>query len=695
MDCFDRALAWLLILDTTTMAAYVFAALCLLSIMVGNMGMVIHCMRFVLDFLAGALHFATMGARLRHLVERLMAYYCPGGQVGKRGATLRVISTLLVLTGAYAVFLKPATLYLWGFTGGWTAEHGELTVSCVSAFDRFINAGVTSLTEWHQTCRCFGEEDGISWQAWLQDWYTSPVDGDINHLPGIICALAGLVLSAWLSSVYFVAIWVNQPPSEPEDTVTMPREEVEEYQSLLRQYQKFLGQYPGLVDQCVSIIRGLEDAMEHGKLELARRSDALRIKQEMLQASWEANRRLSEVRLVQEESRRQTDPTNTELRLEVAKLTRKFELAKRDVDRVERSKAEMSTAWTEKVAMLQSQLAARDEAVTGSQSECASLRDRVLTREQQLMATESSLAAVEAAMKRAEEQSRESAIQCDRLKESYDQLKASHDNIMAGCQSMLMASQERDQATAQVATLQAELAAVKSEANNVVTRLQQDLSTVRQAVEQSERAHREELTALEAVVSEKCRDLELHAATDAWLEAEGFDQERADLQGQVEKAVLELQESQTSLHRSQEQVNGLNIEVSFLEDRLAKFEDRNPQELTPRKMFDVPAIQRGLARSELTVATQLSEIADLKKQLRVYREGGVTEPTDATLQAQVDRLKTVLAAEKSAHTNDQLRLNKQIQDLETRNQKLQISISNAEAGLNRRAPVRNSPLRRA
>ncbi|KAN0078603.1 hypothetical protein V8E54_005116 [Elaphomyces granulatus] len=98
-----------------------------------------------------------------------------------------------------------------------------------------------------------------------------------------------------------------------------------------------------------TIIRGLTDALEHGKKELARRSDALCIK-EMLQASYEANRRLSEVRLVQEEFRCQTDPTNTELHLEVSKLTRKLELAQHDLTRVE---AEMSSALAEQVAMLQ------------------------------------------------------------------------------------------------------------------------------------------------------------------------------------------------------------------------------------------------------------------------------------------------------------------------------------------------------
>ena len=60
------------------MAAFVFAALCLLSIMVNNMRIILYGVHFMLDFLAGALRFATMGARLGHLVERLMVYYCPG-----------------------------------------------------------------------------------------------------------------------------------------------------------------------------------------------------------------------------------------------------------------------------------------------------------------------------------------------------------------------------------------------------------------------------------------------------------------------------------------------------------------------------------------------------------------------------------------------------------------------------------------
>jgi hypothetical protein len=438
--------------------------------MVGNMRIILRRVRSVLDFLADAL-FVTMGARLGRLVGRLTAYYCPGSQMGRRGAT-RIISSLLVVTGAYVVFLKPAILYLCGFMGGWTAENGELTVSCVNAFDRFIHAGVMDLTEWHLTCTCFGEEDGISWHAWLQGWNALPVDSDINHLPGVICAFAGLALSVWLSAVYFVAVWV-QPSSEPDDTVAIPREEGEDYQSLL-------GQYPGLVDRCVSIILELTDAMEHGKKELARRGDALRIKGEMLQASWEANRRLSEVRLVQEEFRRQTDPTKTELRLEIAELTRKLELAQRDLARVERSGADTSSALTEKVAMLQRELVDRDEAVVDSRTECALLRAHVLTREHELAASQSSLTEVKVAMERAVGQSRESAIKCDSLKASYDNLKASHDNIMAGYQAMQMASQGRDQATAQVATLQAELTAAKTEANSMFTRLQQDLTLAAQ-----------------------------------------------------------------------------------------------------------------------------------------------------------------------------------------------------------------------
>ncbi|KAN0068284.1 hypothetical protein V8E54_013480 [Elaphomyces granulatus] len=673
VDFLDRCFAHFLILDTTTTAAFVFAALCLASIVVGNLWIIFRCVRSVLGLLTG------------------FVYY----QLGRRAATLRIISTLLVFTAAYAVFLKPATLYLYGFIGGWTVEHGELTVSCVNAIYQFINAGITDLTEWHQISKCFGEYDAISWNIWLQDRYASPIDDDddINHLPGIICALASLVLSTCLSAGYFVAVWITQSPSEPEDTLTVLREEGENYKSLL-------GQYSGLVDQCVPIIRELVDALGHGKEELARRSDALRIMQETLQASWEANQRLSEVHIVQEEFRRQTDPTNTELRLEVVELTRKLELAQRDLTQVERAGADTSRALTEKVAMLQRELADQDDAAIASRTEIALLRAQVSTRAHQLTTRESSLADTKAALETAVGKCRHGGIKYDSLKASYDSLKESHDNlkashanlkvshdsIMTGYQIMRMASQERDQAVAHVATLQAELTATKTEANDVFARLQRDLTLARQAVAQSqlyEASRREEQSALEA----KCRAIELDSGTDAESQAKAFARERADLQGQLEKADRELRESQ-------KEVNSLSIDLSFTKDRLDVFEEekRNAsQEIPVRKLVDVSALQRGLTKSELTVATQLSEIADLKEQLQKLGNG-VREPTDAALQAQVEGMRTQLAAEKSAHTNDQLRLNKQVQDLEARNQKLQISMSNAEVGRNR--CMRNSPPRR-
>jgi hypothetical protein len=294
------------------MAAFIFAALCLLSIMAGNMRIILRCVHSVPGFLAGTLRFATMGARLGHLLERFTAYYRPGDKLGRCTATLRIISTLLAVTGTYAILLKPAILYLCGFIGGWTVEHGELTAFCVNTFGRLIDVGVTGLTEWHQICTCFGEEDGISWHAWLQDWYASPVYSDINHLLGIICALAGLILNVWLFAMYFVAVWMTR---EPDNTIL--QKDGDDYQSIL-------GQYSSLVDRSISIIRELVDALEHGKEELARRSDALRIKEEML------------------------------------------------VD--------------------------RDEAVIASQTECASLRDQVLTQERQLAATESSLADAKAVL---------------------------------------------------------------------------------------------------------------------------------------------------------------------------------------------------------------------------------------------------------------------------------------------------------
>ena len=595
VDILDHCLARFLILDTTATAAFIFAALCLLSITVGNMQTILRYVRSTHSFLADVLRFAIIrGAQLGHLSERLATYYRPGDQLGRCGATLHIIATLLAVNVAYAVFLKPAILYLHGFIGGWAAENGDLTVPCIDTFNRFINLGVRDLTEWNETCACFGEEGGISWHAWIQDWYTTPIKDDINHIPGIICALASLALGAWLYAVYIVAVWVNRYLSEPE-----PPDHTEDYKNLL-------GQYPGLVDQYASIIQELTDALEHGKEELARRSDALRIKEKMLQASWEANRRLSEVRVMQEEFREefrsQTEPTKNELRVEVAKLTRNLELARREVIRVEQLQADTSRTLTKNVTMLQRKVDNRDEAIIASRNECASLRAHVQTREQQLVISESSLSDTKAALERAIEQSREKIIECDSL-------KASHDSLMAGYRTMQMVSKERDQ---MVASLEAELAAADSEAVDIFNQLQ-DLKLAAERGQHSN-PHQDERTVLEAAISERCRAIELDATANARSQADAFARERADLQGQLEKATLGLQKSQTMFHQSQEK-------VSLLQDRLVKFEegkDPDSQEIAP--LIDVHAIQRALADSELTVAIQLSEIESLTKELRRLKE---------------------------------------------------------------------------
>ncbi|KAN0078602.1 hypothetical protein V8E54_005115 [Elaphomyces granulatus] len=51
IDSLDRYLAQFSILDTTA-AVFVFAALCLLAIMVGKMRIILHCVHSVLCFLA-------------------------------------------------------------------------------------------------------------------------------------------------------------------------------------------------------------------------------------------------------------------------------------------------------------------------------------------------------------------------------------------------------------------------------------------------------------------------------------------------------------------------------------------------------------------------------------------------------------------------------------------------------------------
>ena len=110
---------------------------------------------------------------------------------------------------------------------------------------------------------------------------------------------------------------------------------------------------------------------------------------------------------------------------------------------------------------------------------------------------------------------------------------------------------------------------------------------------------------------------------------------------------------------------------------------RGTQKIIPRKMFNTPAIQRALTRSELTVATQLFEITDPKMQLRRLGESPSRRPRSSNFQALKDGTSSGEIDICTPMT---------IQDLEIRNQKLQISVSDAEAGLNRH--VRNPSLRR-
>jgi hypothetical protein len=105
----------------------------------------------------------------------------------------------------------------------------------------------------------------------------------------------------------------------------------------------------------------------------------------------------------------------------------------------------------------------------------------------------------------------------------------------------------------------------------------------------------------------------------------------------------------------------------------------------------VKVLQAENKQHKETILQQSSAIAELRAKLGQL-EKRVTEPTDGVLGARADRLKGALEAEKSAHTNTQLRFHKQVKDLEADNQKLRVSLSNAQAALGRRG--KDSPMRR-
>lgn len=423
------------------------------------------------------------------------------------------------------------------------------------------------------------------------------------------------------------------------------------------------------------------------------KNEELRCTMAMLRQTWAHNKRLAALRVVADRNNRPRRPepsnaNNDELRRNVDQLQRELREAQDKLTRVKDDTARRPDSHREEVADLEKRLADSKERVANALSEGTALRIELQAQTDKTAAAERRQIEAERRLADKNEQDRNriegaQAQELAALSAKYDALQGSYDQLSEHCRAlqavntaMEIVKQERDEAAGRIVALQAELEATKTRANEAFAAGQNALEEARG----SEMALHQQLQSMQSSVAERCRNIELEALSRARSQAaEESARERQDLERQVVRALKDAEKS----HRRAEEVDAT---VKVLEHRLARFEAKGSlQEIPKRHLGDLWSIQTAKENSEVTIAEQLSEIASLKKQIEALKaQQGAAGPTDERLRAHVEKLRKDLAAEKTAHTNDLLRLGTENGELRAERKKLKISLSNAEAALGRR-----------
>ncbi|KAL1998763.1 hypothetical protein VTN02DRAFT_5602 [Thermoascus thermophilus] len=568
-----------------------------------------------------------------------------------------------VVVGPPALML-PALQYLFGLRDGLFSGRREVSGHCVSVMHWFDTAGVSTQRQWLEIMYCLGEEAGLEWNARLQDdMRCHPFfNGEICHVYSLLFAI---VVVSVLTSVYLLsADFSTEAVASPEHSF-LQRPITEE----------------DIGDR--TVCHAYEVDLDWCKKALETKNEELRCTMAMLRQTWAHNKRLAALRVVADRNNRPRRPEpsnadNDELRRNVDQLQRALREARDQLRRVEDDTARRSASHREEVADWERRLAESEERVANALSEGTALRIELQAQTDKTAAAERRLAdqnerhrdRIEGAQ--AQELAALSA-KYDALQGSYGQLSEHCRALQAVHAAMEIVKRERDEAAGRIVALQAELEATQTRANEA-------FAAGRNALEEaqgSEMALRQQLQSLQSSVAQRCCDIELEALSRARSQAaEEFARERQDLERQVARA---LQDAERSHRRAEE----ADATVRLLEHRLARFEAKGSlQEIPKRHLGDLGSIQAARENSEVTIAEQLSEIASLQKQIAALK--AQQGPADERWRAHVEKLRRDLAAEKTARTNDLLRLGRENGELRAERQKLQISLSNAEAALGRR-----------
>ncbi|PYI11255.1 hypothetical protein BO78DRAFT_393224 [Aspergillus sclerotiicarbonarius CBS 121057] len=310
---------------------------------------------------------------------------------------------------------------------------------------------------------------------------------------------------------------------------------------------------------------------------------------------------------------------------------------------------ELAAQQQEPIAQNQ-QLAAQYQELLGQHQASVAQNQELMTQNQGLAAQYQELVA----------QSHELASQNQLLTTNYDVLNQMYFECEGPSAKI---QQERDSALEQVFQLKFALASAESVAEEMA----------RQAQETAAQAQKSE-----EILRQSMRDLK--NACDSTMEQERTESEdsREQVEKLEQKMVLlkkKLQMATRDIQRADERTAAAEKAKAALEELVTK-----KQETTKARTGEIKSITTALEQSQVTISEQQTEINSLRDQLSQVAQG-LLGPSDEVLHNKARELRGLLDTEKRQRTEDQIRWDKRVRELEEETKKLRISNSNNDAAL--------------
>lgn len=602
----------------------------------------------------------------------------------------RPLATCCRLFGTYVCGLTvctslviPATRYLSGLVDGWYSEMQSLY--CPGAISKYYLDQRLCRRGLATAYYCFGEKAGLRLQTLtMSDWQLLnrllSDDGEIDHYHAIIIVA---------SAVLFVIVGTVSCTLVPEAAAFQCLKSF-----LLRQ-----GPYPGrrsLTQTEIDLwdmINQYEGDLMESKAQLAEKSKLLAATTVQLSASkqrqedgWALVEKLTASRNEAVEAQCCEQSNNRRLRQQLVKVGGQLQVAE---GRLQSERQELARARQEVAEERQHLASVRQEF---AEHQCLADDWDHLAQERQRFdevrekpATERQQLAEE--RQRLIDEHERNASQHQELADQQHRLASDNKQLIAQCNKLSAAlattRQERDAAMMQVDAainqVMSQQQDIESTDHTASTTPMQAHESLSQA-EESEAAPRQSMSDIKNACDQALAQ-ERAATEEARQRASALELEVNNFRTKIGLAMRDAQ-------RSHEQAVASQRTIEVLKRRLAKyrqFKHGGLQEIPKRQVGSLGSISTALAEKEVTVANQLAQINDLTRQLEQAKQG-IPYPvaTDEAAQENFKKLRAALDKERRERTEDNVRWGSKTRELEAANQKLRISLSNAEAKSPRR-----------